>query len=189
MEPISRVGIDLDGVIIDHREHACSLAREYGLDLESWQVNANVIGQFVPKEIHAALAGPLFCRLTPAAPIAPGALETLEKICDRVCIVSARRPDSIRFAQEWLLKYRIYDLVPAERIFFCGSDAEKRSYCEKLGLTVFLDDDLSVLERLPFGTQKVFFDADDLSGKIAASDKVKVVKDWEAFGRILAAKQ
>ena len=45
-----KIGLDLDGVIIDHTDNKLRLASEHGFELERWQTNSNVMHQFVPKE-------------------------------------------------------------------------------------------------------------------------------------------
>jgi len=182
-----RVGIDLDGVIIDHRHHKCLLARERGLELEPWQANSNLMKQFVPGDVYEAIQAPLYSRLTPAAPPVEGALEYLPLLQAEVYIVSARRPETIRYAQEWLLKHRVYDIVPADRVFFCGSGAEKRGYCERLGLSVFLDDRLNFLEMLPPQTRKVLFDQDGIAARIGPAESIGVAGDWPRFAALLGA--
>lgn len=180
-----RVGIDLDGVIIDHRPHKCRLARERGLELETWQANSNVMKQFVPGDVYEAIQEPLYSLLTPAAPPVEGALEFLPRLRADIFIVSARRPETISFAQEWLRKHGVYDLVPADRVFFCGSGADKRGYCERLGLSVFLDDRLNFLEMLPPQTRKVLFDQDGVAARIRPSDGIGVAGDWPQFAALL----
>ena len=182
-----RIGLDLDGVIIDHRPHKCRLARERGLELETWQANSNIMKQFVPLDVYEDIQTPLYSHMTPAAPPVEGALEHLPLIKAELYIVSARRADSIRYAQEWLSKHRVYDAVPADRIFFCGSGAEKRGYCERLGLDLFLDDRLNVLEMLPERTRKVLFDQDGVAARISPPAGIGVAGDWLQFLDLLGS--
>ncbi|MEK9151778.1 MAG: hypothetical protein AAB692_00230 [Patescibacteria group bacterium] len=185
MDKNVRVGIDLDGVIIDHRGHKCALARTHGCLLEPWQANSNVMRGHVTEEIYRSIQEPLYCEWTLKAPAVEGALKELARLKDRAFIVSARHTASIRFAQDWLLANGVYDLVPAERIFFCGGDAEKRGYCEKLGIGVFLDDKISVLDALPYPIKKVLFDQDGVAGKISVAEHIDVVRDWKSFLKIV----
>ena len=186
MSPILRVGIDLDGVIIDHHHHKCLLARERGVALEPWQANSNIMKQFVPGDVYDAIQEPLYSRLTPEAPPVEGALENLRRLPAEIYIVSARRPDNVRYAQEWLRRHGVYDFLPADRVFFCGSGAEKRGYCERLGLSVFLDDRLNFLEMLPPETRKVLFDPDGVAAKLRPGGHIGVAGDWDRFAALLA---
>lgn len=179
-----RIGLDLDGVIVDHREHKRRLAAARGFMLERWQTNSNVMGNYIPQEVYEELSETLYTRMTPDAPPVAGAIDALAAIPGELYIVSARADDSVRYAQQWLLKHRLYDVIPAERIFFCGSGSEKRGYCERLGLSLFLDDKLSVLERLPPRTTKVLFDADDIARDLQLGDGTHVVSSWNDFVRL-----
>jgi 5'(3')-deoxyribonucleotidase len=176
-----RIGIDLDGVLIDHREHKLKLAAEYGIALEGWQANANVIKLHVPLEhlrtLHSDLYGPMTLEAKPVV----DALKRLAELKAEVYIVSARRAENIRFAQDWLVRHRVYDVVPAERIVFCATDEEKKGYCERLNIDLFLDDKVSVLDSLGARTKRVLFDEDGVARRINAEDRYPVVKGWEQF--------
>lgn len=183
-----RIGIDLDGVLIDHRGHKRALAQEYGFALEPWQTNANVMHRYVPEEIYRPLKESLYSRLTREAPPIAGALQRLPEIKAEVYIVSARRADSIRFAQDWLVNHRIYDIVPAERIYFCGNDEEKRGYCDRLGIDMFLDDKVRVLEALSGRTKRVLFDEDEVAKLLQVEERLHVAKTWDEFRDLVNAK-
>ncbi len=176
-----RIGIDLDGVIIDHREHKRMLAEEYGFALEPWQTNSNIMRQHVPGEVFDTMQTDLYGSLTRKAPAVAGALQLLPSLKAEVYIVSSRRAGSIRHAQDWLLSHRVYDSVPAERIFFCGTDGEKRGYCDRLGIDLFLDDKISVLEGLGAKTKRVLFDEDGIARHLNAEERFTVAKTWDEF--------
>src|SRR5260221_13838589 len=99
MPAIMRIGIDLDGVLIDHREQKRKLAEEYGIVLEPWQTNTNVMPRFVPKDALEALQLNLYPHWPPAAPAMTGALQVLPDLKAEIYIISARRTDSVRYAQ------------------------------------------------------------------------------------------
>ena len=180
-----RIGIDLDGVLIDHREHKRKLAEEYGVALEPWQTNTNVMAQYVPKDVYEAVQLNLYTHWTAAAPATVGALEVLSALKAEVYIISARRTDSVRYAQDWLLAHGVYDAVPAERIYFCGGDEEKRGYCERLGIAVFLDDKVAVLDALPGKTKRVLFDEDEIAKTLHVEERLHIARTWEDFQRIV----
>lgn len=184
-----RIGIDLDGVLIDHREHKLKLAAEYGVVLEPWQANTNVLGKFVKEEVLEAIQEPLYTTLTPTAPPVAGALEHLARIKTEIYIISARRSESVRYAQDWLLKHRVYDAVPAERIYFCGGDDEKRGYCDRLGLSLFLDDRVRVLELLPGKTKRVLYDEDEVAKYLQVEERMHVAKTWEDFRKLVSGEK
>ncbi len=184
MAHFPRIGIDLDGVLIDHREHKLKLAAEYGIVLEPWQANTNVLAKYVPEEALEAMQGQLYTLMTPSAPPVAGALKQLAALKAETYIISARRAESVRYAQDWLLKHRVYDAVPAERIYFCGGDDEKRGYCDRLGLSLFLDDRIRVLDLLPGKTKRVLYDEDDVAKLLNVEDRLHVAKTWEEFKKL-----
>lgn len=178
-----RIGIDLDGVLIDHNEHRLQLAREFGYEIEPWQVNTNVMKDLMP-DVYRVIQDRLYARLTETAPVAAGALEAIAAVPADFYIVSSRTPVSIRFAQDWLGKYRFYDYIPAERVLYCGSADDKRSYCQRFRLDFFMDDKLSLLQKLPPTTRCLLFDQDGIAGRIDVSDDIDVVTGWDEFRRL-----
>jgi len=188
MRPPLRIGIDLDGVLIDHREHKRKLAEEYGFALEPWQSNSNVLRKFVPEDVYRSMQEALYGQLTRVAPAVAGCLEQLPHLKAELYIVSARRADTIRFAQDWLVSHRIYDFVPAERIYFCGNDEEKRGYCDRLAIDMFLDDKVSVLEALSGRTRRVLFDEDAIAEHLQVQDRLHIAKSWDEFREMVNAK-
>lgn len=186
MELPVRIGLDLDGVIIDHHDSKCRLAADFGLALEPWQTNTNVIKEFMPLEAYRALQDRLYTSLTPTAPPVRRALETLAALPAEFYIVSARTPVSIRFAQDWLGQHRLYDLIPAERVFFCGTAEDKRVYCERLGLHAFMDDKLSVLQLLPRHVHRILFDEDKIHERLNLGEAVHVAETWDDFRAMIS---
>lgn len=178
---LRRIGIDFDGVLVDHRPHKLRLALEGGDALESWQTNANVMKKYLPEDKYKTLQETIYGPLTREAPPVVGALANLALLAAEIYIVSSRRTQSIRFAQDWLVRHRVYDLIPAERIVFCGSDEEKRGYCERFAIDLFLDDKINVLDSLPARTGRVLFDEDGIADVLNLGDRVKSVKTWAEF--------
>lgn len=182
MQKYQKIGIDLDGVLIDHREHKRELAKQRGISLEWWQTNTNVMGRFIPEALYSNLRNELYGTWTLSAPPVEGALAHLAAIKSDIFLISARNADAIRFAQEWLLRHRIYDLIRAERIFFCQTGDDKRGYCERLGLDFFLDDRKKVLDALSSSMTRVLFDTDGIAGMLEVGPEIKVAANWrEAF--------
>jgi 5'(3')-deoxyribonucleotidase len=135
-------------------------------------------------ELLETVYGPM----TLEAPQMSGAVAQLAEIRTEVYIISARRAHTIRFVQDWLSKHRVYDLIPAERIVFCGTDEEKRGYCERLGIDLFLDDKVSVLDTLPGRTARVLYDEDGMHEKLEIGDRLTIAKNWSEFRDIAVGK-
>lgn len=177
----ARIGLDLDGVIIDHTANKLRLARERGFELEPWQTNANLMGQFLPTEEYDEIKREAYAQLTASAEPVPGALEAIAELTGELFIVSARRADSVRHAQDWLDRHRLYDYIPAERIFFCADESEKKTHCHRLGLHFYLDDKIQVLNQLPFSVQRTLFDHHAVAERLSVPEEIRVAADWSGF--------
>ncbi len=181
MHPL-RFGIDFDGVIVDHRPHKLRLAGEFGVALEPWQTNTNLLHAYMPDEAtYRKLQEPLYGHMTVAAPPIAGALEGLARLPGEVYVISARRPGNEVSALEWMAKNGLHDIVPRERVIFCESGRDKRAHCERLGISMFLDDKLSYLGHLPETLSRVLFDDDGIAHRLELPADVRVARDWQAF--------
>jgi hypothetical protein len=180
-----RIGLDFDGVMVDHGDHKVRLAAARGFDLARWQANTNVMKEFLPAEDYSEIKEVIYTLLTPHAPPMTGLLEHLSALDGELYLISARRTASIRFAQEWLQGYRVYDHIPAERVYFCSSSDEKHKFVRQLGIDAYLDDKVSVLESLPYQTRKVLFDSDSISERVELQPDIEVAKDWSEFVRMM----
>ncbi len=182
-----RIGLDFDGVLVDHGEHKTRLAAARGFGLERWQTNTNVMKKFLPPEDYSEIKEVVYTLLTPDAPPTVGMLDHLADLDGELYLISARRASSIRFAQDWMQAHRIYDHIPAERVHFCPSSSEKHKFVSRLGLNVYLDDKVSVLESLPFQTRKFLFDPDGIAERVELQPDIEVVHGWRDFAKKLEA--
>jgi hypothetical protein len=188
MAPL-RFGIDFDGVIVDHRPHKLRLAGELGVALEAWQTNTNLLHAYMPSdEAYRKLQEPLYGHLTVSAPPIAGALDGLARLPGEAYVISARRPGNEASALEWMAKHGLHDIVPRERVIFCESGRDKRAHCERLGISMFLDDKLSYLGHLPETLSRVLFDDDGIAHRLALPADVRVARDWDEFLEMAAAR-
>jgi hypothetical protein len=176
-----RIGLDLDGVIIDHTASKIRLVAEHGLRLEPWQTNTNIFGRLIGREVYRAIEGRLYGELTESSAPVAGALEHLALLPDDTCIVSARNEISRGPAQRWLELHGVTSVIAPERIIFVGSGEEKLPELLRLGITDYLDDKLSVLRGLPSDIGRVLFDEYRLSSKLDLPTDVVVVTSWVDF--------
>lgn len=175
------IGLDFDGVIIDHHENKMRLAKELGYKLERRQTNTNLMRQFLPSDKAEELAANLYTTSTLEAAPVSRALETIAKLPKETYIISARTKETVKFAKEWMTKNKLFDLIPQERIIFCRNGPEKGPLCEQLKITHFLDDKFSFLKYLPIKTKKILFDEDDVAAEINVSSEIQVVGNWGEF--------
>lgn len=184
-----RIGLDFDGVLVDHGEHKLRLAAARGFNLERWQANTNLMQEFLPEEDYREIKEVIYTLLTPHAPPVKGMLEHLDALEGELYLISARRTDSIRFAQDWMQHHRIYDRIPAERVYFCSNSSEKYKYIQRLGIEAYLDDKVSVLESLPYQTRKFLLDPDGVAERYELRSDIEVVPHWRDFVRMLQEKK
>ena len=87
-------------------------------------------------------------------PAAEGAFEAIRDLVEvfegRVWLVSKCGPRIQNLTKRWLEHHSFYDRtgLAKDHLRFCLKRPEKRVHCEELGLTVFVDDRLDVLEHL-----------------------------------------
>jgi hypothetical protein len=184
MPQIKRIGLDFDGVIVDHSANKLRLAEGLGCRLEHWQTNTNVMKRFMRPETYEAIQDCLYYEFTPLADPMEGALENIARLVAAGIephIISARDDRSRPFAMEWIKKHRLTDLIPPERLNFVGNGDEKRALVERFGISVFLDDKISVLANLPKTTRRFLFDQHDISKQIELKGADTVVRTWKEF--------
>lgn len=186
MQPL-RIGIDFDGVIVDHRPHKLRLAANLGFTLEPWQTNTNVMHDYLSEDAYQSVQHPLYNELTVLAPAVAGALETLARLPGELYVISARRPENTVSAKSWMIKNGLHAIVPKERVIFCASGRDKRDHVERLGISLFLDDKLSYLGHLPETMRRALFDEDGIAGRLAVPPEYDVVKSWSEFAALAAA--
>ncbi len=185
MQP-PRLGIDFDGVIVDHHPHKRALAAAFGLALEPWQLNSNLLHHHLSDAQYRSLQDALYGALTVEAPPVADALETLAKLPGELYIVSARRAENEAHARAWMKRHGVYDVVPAERVIFCREGKEKNAHAARLSLTTFLDDKLSYLAHLSPEIRRVLFDVDGAAERLELPSDIRVARDWEEFYDIVA---
>jgi hypothetical protein len=180
-----RIGIDLDGVLIDHTANKLAVAERLGYALEPWQTNSNLLRTSLSQEHYAALLEDVYTKMTASAPPVDGALEHLAALPGELYLVSARRLKSVRYAQQWLMRHGVFDIIPAERIFFCESKKDKRPICDRLGIKTFVDDQLEVLELLSPRMKRVLLDAHGISSRLNIEEGYYVAPDWSGVRNLI----
>jgi hypothetical protein len=184
---LPRIGIDFDGVIADHHPHKLQLAKALGFELEPWQLNSNLLREFLSEEVYRELQRSLYGEMTINAPPIAGALETIARLPGEPYILSARRPENELFPRLWMKRHHLDEIIPFERVIFCEEGRGKRAHCERLGLAAFLDDKLSYLLHLPSEMQRVLFDVDGVSSRLSLPQGMHVAASWAEFEKIIAA--
>lgn len=88
------------------------------------------------------------------APAMPGAFETLARLCHgfggRVWLVSKCGPKVQARTRLWLDRHRFFQTtgIPYGQLRFCRERREKAPICAELGISLFVDDRLDVLQAM-----------------------------------------
>lgn len=167
MIPMNRkpaIGLDLDGVIIDHTSNKLQKARELGYELAPHDTASAVMKSRVALSHYREIQRHIYGPATVSAPAVLGALETIEKLasfCD-LYIISRRNiaDGNDGSGQAWLENHGILAHIPAERVFFVPHDVvgAKDAVAKKFGIQLYLDDQLKILHELPSVATRVLFD-------------------------------
>ena len=184
-----KIGLDLDGVIIDHTINKIKLAKQKGYFLKSAQTSSNVMKKFMPLNIYRAIQKGIYGKEGLSSKQMKNAKKILRKMIKTFpvpCIISRRgiKKNQVKFAIQWLKKNNFFLLLDQKRIFFVNTDVAKNTLCKKLGINVYLDDKIKVLNTLPSIKYHVLF---DLYGHYYKSPppNIKVVKSWPEFYKYL----
>ncbi len=176
-----KIGFDFDGVIIDHTKNKILIAKKYGFDISAIHVAGHRLKKIVPEEIYVKIQDLIYGPLTLNAPVMPTAAEAmleLSKIAD-LSLVSRRAPDHRQIAIEWL-NQNLPDVFSRGQIFFVDHDPQKKDICKTLGITVFIDDKISVLQYMPDTPHRYWFDQYNSSDDLGYQGLI-VVKSWKDF--------
>jgi len=156
------IGFDLDGVIIDHTESKLELAKQLGFSLTPEQTPSDVMKTILPHDLWRNLQHSLYNTevVLGSASLMPGVLQVFEKMRDQnipYALISRRHiPEQ---AINFLVQNSLWPgFLNAENTFFVPSKEDKNRKAAELGVTHYIDDELSVLEVLESVPHKFLFD-------------------------------
>ncbi|MDO8516023.1 MAG: hypothetical protein Q7S28_02110 [bacterium] len=156
------IGLDLDGVIIDHTANKIALAKKLGVTLSPSEAASDVIGSYIGEAGKKLMQHTLYddpaIALTPG--LIAGAKEGLDILRARgleYVLISRRKSAELPIA---LLRW--HELWPRyfdeRNAFFVDGTAGKHAKASALGVGVYLDDQASVLNELTSVRNKFLFD-------------------------------
>jgi hypothetical protein len=156
------LGLDMDGVIIDHTESKIALAKDIGFDITAKETPSDILRKIIPEEFLSAFWDTLYNKDATAlsAPLMLGIEDALENLDQRGVpyVLISRRKDPL--IAERLLKAR--GLWPrffsADNAFFVKEIEDKNTMAQALGVTHYIDDEINVLEALHDVKNRYLFD-------------------------------
>lgn len=173
---IKIIGFDLDGVIIDHTALKLRLAAERGFGLKPEQTPSDIIKCVIPPPILDELKKALYHnpKIAYTSPLMAGAKNNLAKIKGRKIpyFLISRRKDA-KVAVNLLKRRGLWpEYFNKNNSFFVLKPEDKNIKALELGITHYIDDEITVLEQLTDIKNKFLF------------DRFNVFKDAEHYTRI-----
>lgn len=156
------IGLDLDGVLIDHAAQKVLLARQLGVSIRPEQTNPDILRDIMKRADYIRLQDRLNEDpvVSLQSPLMPGALPLLSALADRgipFTLVSRRRNP------QWAKKIlEHHGMRPAYlhdgNTYFVGKPEEKNHVALRKGITHYLDDQIRVLKHLEDVPNKFLMD-------------------------------
>lgn len=171
------IGFDLDGVIADHTELKIRLAAKRGFKLKPEQTPSDIMKNLLPESVNAAIQRDLYhnseiSRLIPLARGVKTFLCELKKRNSPFFLISRRKNADLAIA---LL--RIRGLWPEyfneANAFFVAKAEDKNLRALELGVTHYIDDQPSVLNKLVCVRNKILFDKFGVFADVQFCDRVQ----------------
>lgn len=177
----AKIGIDLDGVIINHTESTIKTARQFGFTLKKEQTVYQVMKELIPQEERREISKIVYGKLSLFSSPWAYALPSIKKLHQKgfeLFILSARQ--QFQYALEWLKKYGVTKYVPAKNIFFVKESEDKAAIVQKIKVDTFLDDKVTVLESIQKYCLPIWFNPYKLRNTL----EFKEVHSWPEFVKL-----
>ena len=173
-----KIGLDLDGVIIDHTENKMVLARRLGYDLSPQQTQSDEILKIVPPEVLSVIQKAIYddSDIAMSAGLVDGAAESLKRLKkDFIPFYLISRRHSPQVAIDLLKSKSLWpEYFDDNNTFFVSAAGEKNIKSKELGITHFLDDEKNVIDILTDVPQRFWFDV------------FNIFKDGDAYTRVVS---
>lgn len=178
------IGLDFDGTIVDHTETKIRLAEKFGIVLSPERTASESMKMHVPEDIYRKIQKDLYGEETMNSNPMEGVekiISALSKVSSGLYVVSRRgqgQDGEVDIARRWIKKFLSHSFADSQ-LYFVKEDKEKDAVCKKLGVSLFLDDKISVLDNLASVKYKVFFDQFGIFQKKDFS--YERVESWQEF--------
>ena len=176
----TKIGIDIDGVLIDFTDMKVRLAKRLGYCIRPHETHGVVLKKIMSRHNYENPQRHIYGKATLALPPVAGAIKGFTYLSSRADVyVISRREAGRHYPRQWFAAH--FHSFPQERIFFVGRDEYKERIAKRLGLEVFLDDRLSVLKGLPSVRQKFLLDPHSVFTKLPHG--INRISSWPQFMR------
>lgn len=181
------IGLDLDGVIIDHTQNKIKVAKSFGFNIKKEETQSEVLKTILPEDKYKKLQRAIYGKITLDSPPVVSSLTTLKKLRKNnnynFFIISRRkkRKEDVISGQRWLKKYQIFKIIPEKNVFFVTEEKDKNIYCKKLKIKIYLDDKIKALKLISSVPYRVFF----YPYKVSNNTNFLEIKSWKEFPKFL----
>lgn len=184
--PQYRLGIDLDGVVIDHSKQFMDVCSAFGFPLKSWQVNTNMLNKFLSPDTNTVIQHIVYAKRRSRALEMQDSVETIGLLRNHLDIVSVqKRPEAEKKLWKWLKKFGVLNSIAKKHIHLWRSREKKLHCIHALKPDFFIDDGLEILEHLPRQTIPILFDPWGINKYFYKNRKgIFVIKTWKEISRV-----
>lgn len=154
------IGLDFDDVIVDHTQARIKKARELGYSIKSNIISKHHLKSIVKEEDYGIIQKYIYREATLEAPPMKDAIETINELAKnyKLIVISRRDPDLQNFSIKWLKQRGLLKTIPRQFIFFSKDNTGKNTIAKKLGVFIFMDDKIEVLDAMENVPHKILFD-------------------------------
>lgn len=180
------LGLDMDGVILDHVPNRIEAAKKLGVFLLPHQAHTAVIGKIVPSDLRDKIDLYTYDNESTAMeldlmPNIKEALDTVRRLNIDYFLISRRRNPEV--AVKVLKKRKMWpEYFNEQNASFVSSFEDKNIRSRELAVTHYIDDDIRVLEKLLDVENKFLFDNLGVYGDIKDFPRIA---SWLDIGDIL----
>lgn len=177
------IGIDFDGVIINHTKTKIGFAKKQGFKISSKQTHSEILKHIINKKKYKEIQKYIYGTGTSFGEKNIGVKKYLKKLQFfnfNLFLISRRNTQkSKKETISWINK-NLPGFFDKQNIFFVNSDKEKNIVCKKLNINTFLDDKISVFNHLNSVKNKFFYNLFKISFDYNRK-KIKSVSSWKEF--------
>ncbi len=195
------IGLDLDGVIIDHTENKIKKAKELGYDIKPEETPSEKLKKLISPEDYQIIRKFIYSKGTPTAEPMKGALQAIKFLSKnyQFIIISRRDENLQKTALEWLKKHGFLNYIKRKDIYFVDKDSDKNIVAKRLKACTYIDDKLGILELLKDVSIKILFDPYNCfqiknlptgppSGRTGKAGKdIKKIENWQSLSASLSS--
>jgi uncharacterized HAD superfamily protein len=156
------IGLDLDGVIIDHTKMKIQLAKKRGFNLKPKDAQSEKIKSVLPLPHRRLIqyflySHPLLALQAPLIPMAKRGLEKIKQSKIPYFLISRRREPEL--AIKLLRRHSLWPrYFHPKNTFFVIHKEEKDEIAKRFGITHYVDDETEVLGKITSVKHRFLFD-------------------------------